>query len=613
MWLTVALLFLTALPFGIEAFLYREFGILFDFGAVFAGTGDVVTNFGGEIVRLVFSFKGLLCIAAYLLPAVLFALFGAAPVRIDGHERGLTAARIAAFYLIAFALIRVSPGLYDLYGADYRFQDSVERFGLLTGTGLEARERLLGRNTASFEQVDILSLAGQTGEQTPDPDAAPDPDATPDPNATADPAATPVVYEPNVLELHLNEETPDTTDVYRSLDAYVSGLTPSMKNEYTGMFAGKNLIMITAEAFTKEVIDPELTPTLYRMYSKGVHFDDYYQFAGAGTTGGEYQHIFGLLPSNSVDSMMDMTSHRVLLNLPTELYARGYYGVAYHNGTYDYYDRDVTHNRLGFSDGFYGFGNGLEDIMQTDWDSSDEDLFKATVPLYINNRPFVSYYMTISAHTPYGFDENYWAAENRDRVEQLPYSDLVKGYIASNLELEDAMTYLIETLEEEGIADDTVICLTPDHYPYGLADGDDMSYVEELFGMDEIETAFDRDHNCWLLWSGCLEDREPIVVDEPTSSLDILPTMLNLFGIDFDSRLFPGRDVFSDAPAMAFCAPGTWKTEYGTCVNGEFEPSDPTVELPDDYVDNMTTVARNKVNYCRSVLDNDYFTYLLWR
>lgn len=598
-WLTVALLFLLALPYGVEAFLYREFGIFYNFKAIFTTTGDVVGNFGSEVVRLVFSPSGIFCIAVYLLPTVLFALFGSAPMGIDGHTRGMTAARAAAFYILAMMVIHVTPRLALAYGAEYTFQSSVERFGLMTGAGLDMREQLMGRGTASFEQVDMSRIAGQV-------------QPTAETDATPEPSATPVVYEPNVLDLPLNEETADTTDEFRSLDEYVSGLTPSMKNEYTGLFAGKNLIMITAEAFTREVIDPELTPTLYRLYTEGVHFTDYYQFAGAGTIGGEYQHIFGLLPCDDVDSILDMTKHRVLINLPTELSARGYYGVAYHNGDSTFYDRDKSHPYLGFSDGFYAFGNGLEDIMNTGWDSCDDDMLKSTLPLYIDKQPFVVYYMTISGHSPYGTENDHWE-ENKERVADLPYSEMVKGYLAANMDLEDAMTYLVGELEAKGIADDTVICLTGDHYPYGLADGSDFSCVDELYGIDEIETAFDRDHNCWLLWSGCLEEQEPIVVDEPTFSLDILPTMMNLFGIDFDSRLLPGRDVFSDTPALVFVEPTTWKTSYGYYFEDGFTLTDETATLPDGYVDSMRAVVRNKINYCQSVLANDYFTYLFLR
>lgn len=612
-YLTVILLFLSALPFGVEAFLFREFGIFYNFKAIFAGTGDVVKDFSAEIVRLVFSARGLLCIAVYLLPTVLFVLFGSAPERISGWERGMTAARMAAFYALALAAIHMVPNLELIYGEEYSFQASVEQFGLLTGTQLDAREELFGGGSANFEQVDMLPAAvtrtaGGTDAQ---------PEGETDPNASPEPTAEPVVYEPNQLDLPLYDEPEGTSDVFRSLDAYVAGLTPSMKNAYTGLFEGKNLIIITAEAFSREVIDPELTPTLYRLATKGVNFTDYYQFGGAGTTGGEYQHLFGLLPSEGIDSMLDMTSHIVLLNIPTELYARGYYGKAFHNNSYTYYDRDRTHTRLGFSDGYMGYGNGMEEYVHSTWPESDYEMFTGTVPTYIDRQPFNIYYMTVSGHATYDKNSNAMATKHWDQVADLPYSDMVKGYLAANLDLEDAMAYLVGQLEEKGIADDTVICLTADHYPYGL-DGEnspgDEHYLAELYGFD-VETVFDRDHSSWILWCGSLEDQEPIVVDEPTFSLDILPTMYNLFGLDFDSRLLPGRDVFSDAPALVFDSLHNWKTSYGTyyASSGKFVPSVDESELPDGYVDSVKTTVRNKVNYCQSVLDNDYFTFLFWR
>ena len=94
--------------------------------------------------------------------------------------------------------------------------------------------------------------------------------------------------------------------------------------------------------------------------------------------------------------------------------------------------------------------------------------------------------------------------------------------------------------------------------------------------------------------------------------MDILPTLSNLFGTEFDSRLMPGRDVFSDAPALFFNASYDWKSEYGTYYSskGQFVPADESVELPKDYVANMKAVVRNKIRYCKGVLETDYFRHL---
>lgn len=593
--LTALLLFLTALPYGVEAFVFRAFKIFFNIKAIVQGTGDVAAHFSGEVFRLIFSVRGIACIVLFLLPTVLYLLSGTAPMAISGHVRGMAAARAASFYLICVLLIQTTPILSRLYGDEYSFNAAVEQFGFLTGVHLDVRENLFGRST--FQDVDIIEAL-----------------ATPAPEVTPEVTAEPVVYEPNVLSLPLDDPNGNADDIARDLNAYVASLAPSMKNEYTGRFRGKNLIIITAEAFTKEVVDPERTPTLYRTATKGVQFTDYYQFSGAGTTGGEFQQLFGLLPITGLDAFPTMTGYTYNMAIANELYLQGYWGAAYHNGTSDFYDRDKTHNRLGYSEGFFAMGNGLEDLMGTDWDPSDEALFRNTVPTYIDKQPFTTYYMTISAHTPYGVDESLMVAEHWDEVEDLPYTEPVKGYLASNMELENAMAYLIGELEAKGIADDTVICMTGDHFPYGLDDDaalGELPYLSDLYGYD-VQTEFQRDHNCWILWCGELEDEEPIVIDSPTSSLDILPTLYNLFGIDFDSRLFPGRDVFSDAPALVFTSGYSWRTDLGQYIHSqdEFIPDDENVVLPANYVQNIQTVVHNKINYCISVLDTDYFGYL---
>ena len=204
-------------------------------------------------------------------------------------------------------------------------------------------------------------------------------------------------------------------------------------------------------------------------------------------------------------------------------------------------------------------------------------------------------------------------SRNWSRVQHLPYSDAVKGYFAANLELEDALSYLVATLEEKGIADDTVICISTDHFPYGLDSGGtlgNMPLLSELYGYN-VQNYFQRDHSRLIMWCGSLEDKEPIVVDTPTFSLDILPTLSNLFGTEFDSRLFVGRDVFSDASPLVFNTHYDWKTDLGTyyASSGKFVANE-GVEVPENYVSNIKAQVRNKMRYCSLALDSDYFRYL---
>ena len=260
-----------------------------------------------------------------------------------------------------------------------------------------------------------------------------------------------------------------------------------------------------------------------------------------------------------------------------------------------------------------GYGNGMEEYVKNVWPQSDAEMFAGTLPTYIDKQPFNVYYMTVSGHSEYTQMGNTMTCRHWDRVKDLPYSYAVRCYLAANLDLEDALTQTLAALEEKGIADDTVICIATDHFPYGLdADGvlGAMPNLSDLYGY-RVTTALQRDHSRLIIWSGCLEDMDPIVVSSPTSSMDILPTLSNLFGTEYDSRLFPGRDVLSDTPALVFTPAYDWKTDYGTYYadRGEFVAA-PGVTVPEGYVDRIKTEVRNKIQYCSLALQTDYFRYL---
>ena len=110
--------------------------------------------------------------------------------------------------------------------------------------------------------------------------------------------------------------------------------------------------------------------------------------------------------------------------------------------------------------------------------------------------------------------------------------------------------------------------------------------------------------------SGCLED-ENIVVEEPVYSLDILPTLSNLFGLEYDSRLIVGRDVFSDAEAIALWYDYTWVTEKGTydSESRTFIPKDGQA-ADEAYIQRIKDIVYNKIYYSREVQNTDYFNYL---
>ena len=600
--ITKTLMIFAMLPFGIEYFIYRKFKTLYDLGTINRGAAGALSSFGGTILKMVFSPGGLWHLFLFMLPWALYYWKGSLvddARRISVRFRSRVLIGMLVFHLLAVLLILFSGTYRPFYNTRYSFTNSVRSFGVLTSFRKEVWRTITGKSKSSSfrKHEDAQSVSPSAAESETEPEVE-----------------KPREYGYSQMELDFDALAQKDGGAYAQIDQYVASLTPSRQNEYTGLFEGKNLIFVSAEAFSGWFLDEELTPTLYRMATKGIQFTDFYQPESAGTTGGETANLLGVLAMDGGQSMMDVVDHNNYFTMGSQLDRLGYYGKAYHNNDYTFYDRDKTHNNLGYSDGFLGVGNGMEAYVQPLWPESDLEMVQGSITDYIDRAPFNVYYMSVSGHSDYTFSDNSMANKHQDEVEGLPYSNAIRAYIACNLEFEDAMTYIVEQLEQKGIADDTVIVICADHYPYGLSDMDASGtshYLEELYG-HEVTTTLERDENRLIIWSGCLEKEEPIVVDTPVSSIDILPTLSNLFGTEWDSRLLPGRDVFSDATPLVFNVDYDWKTDLGTYTfaTDSFEPATEGTSVPGDYVDKISAIVSNKLEYCGAILYNDYYGHV---
>lgn len=408
----------------------------------------------------------------------------------------------------------------------------------------------------------------------------------------------------------------------KQMDLYFSQADPSVTNEKTGIYKGYNFIFITAESFSSYAIDPVLTPTLYMMKHQGYEFTNFYNPVWAvSTLDGEYSGLLGTIPKGGVWSMKVSGSNTMDYS-PGHLFRReGYSTYAYHNHTWDYYARDISHPNLGYD--YKGLGHGLE--VKKTWPESDLEMMEKTIDEYIDKEPFHVYYLTVSGHMNYSFIGNMMASKNREYVENLDLSDEAKAYLACNIELDRAMEYLLKQLRAKGVADRTLIALNPDHYPYGL----DKGTINELAG-HEVEDNFELYHSSFLLYK---DGMKPEVIDKPCCSLDCIATCYNMLGVPYDSRLLSGRDIFSPTGPLVMFMNRSWITDQGryNALTGEFTPDyksnvvdslDPAYtaealalskeisENPEEYVKKMNKKVANRFNIAAAILDNDYYQYL---
>lgn len=559
-----------------------------------SGTSDAL-QFGDIIVTTILF--NLFVLILLSLPYILLLLMD---LKLDYHKTNRFVLSITACFTIAsygISLICVnltgdSPvSQYTQYYKMSSLELSINKLGLMTSMGLDLKGLFFGfddNNDNNLTTVTAMSL-NTTYKTHPKSKT----------NYYTDTYNT--FDEPkgfNVMDIdfeHLIETEKDQTLL--DMHHYFSAVPPSEKNDFTGLFKGNNLIFITAEAFSSYAIDQTLTPTLFKMTHSGFVFKNFYNPVwGVSTSDGEYVACTGLIPKSGIWSFSRSGANYLPFAMGNQFKNLGYQTKAYHNHTYSYYDRHISHPNMGYN--YKGLGNGLE-ITET-WPESDLEMIEMTYPEFISSEPFHTYFMTVSGHLRYSFTGNYIAGKNKALVESLPYSEGPKSYLACNMELDMALELLIKKLDAADILDNTVIVLSPDHYPYGLSSSD----MEELAG-HEIEGNFELYKSTLIIWKNGMA---PIVIDKPCSSLDIIPTLSNLFGLEYDSRLLMGNDILSSNTPLVIFSNRSWMTDRAT-----YNTTTHTVtfldgtQSDDDYIHIINQWVDSKFRFSKEILEENYY------
>ena len=552
--------------------------------------GNVVVNFNSQLLYGIR--QNLLKILLLLLPLIAVILCLALR-RGQALKLRLRWKQTMASFAVLLALLLTVTGLMYV-GRDNAF--SVYRTFTNVNTSTDSSYKKIGMLATTAQELRYMLFSGSGSIMI-----------TPSSLNISDAPRTYSSNSYNVIESIDFTALADSTDsdILKATDEYLSNATPTRKNNYTGLLKDYNLITICAESFCPWFISEELTPTLYKLSHTGILFENYYGTFQSVTTNGEYTMCMGLYPDMSrtkTDSSFNVAGTNYLpFCLGNALKGMGYQAWGYHDYIGDFYNRNITHANMGYT--FKAADSGL--AMKIDWPSSDLEMMEASVDDYINSgEPFHAYYMTFSGHYQYNWD-NAMSAKNRDAVKDLPYSEPVKAYIACNLELEYALEYLMQRLEEAGVADKTCIVLTNDHYPYGLTEDE----YNELAGQT-LDTTFEKYRNSFICYVPGLS--ENIVVDEYCSTADILPTLLNLFGVDYDSRLLAGTDVLSSGLHVAVLSDKSFLTKTFRYDAGTETviPADENTTVSDKLAEAYRLYVDSRFQLSGNILNSDYYAHV---
>lgn len=593
--LSTVFMILSSIIFSSQMIYYKFFKTFYTLYS--AGNSSQVLDFWKDICYL--TLRNYPLILLFFLPVIVIIAAGKKILsfnKIGWLYKVLAICCIIVTHLAGLSIVRFgnkeANSAYDLYyNTNYPLL-SVEKLGLITTMRLDL-QRLATGWSPNFEEDTELPAYSDNQPPAVNPDTAGKPTTE---------ETEPQKIEYNTMDIDFDKLlAEEKNEDIKNMHKYFKSVQPTSKNDYTGKYKGYNLIFLTAESFSPYAVREDLTPTLYKLVNEGYKFTNFYNpLWGVSTSDGEYVATTSLIPKSGVWSYQKSGSNYMPFAMGNQLKKLNYKTMAYHNHSYTYYKRNISHPNMGYE--YKGLGHGL-DVKKT-WPESDIEMMEKTISEYISNQPFHTYYMTVSGHMRYTFSGNYIAHKNKQYVENLPYAEGGKAYIATQIELDKALELLLKKLDEAGIADKTLIALSPDHYPYGLEEKD----LNELAG-HTVEKNFELYKSTFILYT---KGMTPVTVDKPCSSLDIIPTLSNMLGLEYDSRLLMGTDIFSDStPFITFLNKSfiTDKGKYNSTTK-EFTPN-PGVTFDEaslnDYIKNTNAIVNAKFHYSAKILDTDYY------
>ena len=582
--LFLIMLFLVGFLYSVQLCVFKMFGFYFDWTLI--GASGQIASFAGDGVDLVI--QNIFGVTLFFMPFILYLVYNRVIVIEKGNWKN-NLIKIVLSILIGLSFLGVininkdkvnSP--YKLYFNVNNIDLNVRTFGVLNTFLIDSY-----RNVIGFQEVLNIPNKPKDDKNNSDKDNIKE-------------------YKYNNLDIDFdNLINNENNKAIKTMHEYFKNEEGTKQNEYTDYFKGKNLILFMAESFNEIAVREDLTPTLYKLVNSGFVFNNFYTPTISSTIGGEFQELTGLVAASGFLGPWKSGNNYFPFGIGKVFKDMDYNTFAYHDHSVYFQNRYIYLKSLGF-DNFKGCFNGLEKSINCKiWPESDVEMIDATIDDYINSdKPFFTYYVTVSGHGGYTFSSSAMAKKHMNEVKDLNISEKPKAYLAAQIELDRALEDLIKKLDEAGKLDNTVIALVGDHYPYYLS----LDEVNEIADYEK-DGIIEINRSNFILWNNKMDI---VTVDKVGSEIDVLPTLYNLFGVKYDSRLIIGKDILSTEPGLAIFGNRSWVSDKGSYFSqkNKFVPKD-NVSVDDDYISYMNTLVNNRMSMSKNIMANDYYKKVL--
>lgn len=409
------------------------------------------------------------------------------------------------------------------------------------------------------------------------------------------------LYEYTIRNFYITflktEEQENSEDITFLNDSYT--INTDNVNKYTGLFKDKNLIFIQFEGLDDWLLTEENTPTIYSMLNNSIVFNNHYSYynGGGSTFNSEFAVNTGFItPLSYTQNAYTFNKNSFPYSMANLFKNAGYTINAFHMNTGEYYSRTTNYQNWGY-DNYYGLidiNDFKDETYRLDRNLILNEKFNELLFNKKQNEKFVDYIITYSGHLPftntkgvckmlYEEDINNLLLENPDN--DYPFEEMseLECIRRQAKETDYMMKLLLQKLEENNLLDNTVIVAFTDHYLYTIEDKTILDTYKETSNNLINKTPF-------FIWS---KDMKQTKVNKVTSQLNILPTTLNLFGIEYSSNNYIGTDALSqNYEGIVFFSDYSWfdgnvYVENGEVINNKYI-SESNLEEKNYYISYIT-------------------------
>ena len=357
---------------------------------------------------------------------------------------------------------------------------------------------------------------------------------------------------------------------YDKLDAYYAQRekTVHSDNEMTGAFQGKNVMLFLLESIDTWLLTEDYMPNLYRLQQQSINFENHFSpmFISAGTFGTEYTVNTGLIPPTNGVSSKAYSTYSFPYSLAHLFENAGYTANSFHSSSPKIYSRGLIHANWGYEKYHSFVDMGMEDYQR------DSQMMNGYADMVAPEHYF-DFILTYSGHGPY--------TEEMDNICQGHWEDVSRTVdpgtipaqgadleeyrraVAHAMETDAFIGQLVEQIESDGTLDNTVLIFFTDHYCKYMTN---TQLVMDLKGAENMDML---NRTPFFIYS---KGTPAQTVSKVTSSMDIAPTIANLFDLDVNYAYYTGDDAFGDGGGYVIFKNMNWydgETYYTADYSGE--------------------------------------------